>query len=368
MGDFNTGSINNIANIKLGNVQVNNVFMGTQGIWTNKLSNQYTITQELKFDDNYSGYNDHFLGMSNNVNCSIDGTNYSTAHSINGTSNNHTMSVNGGWSYLTQTNTFTDTIYKSNINKLYLNNDNIHFNYNTSEAYNQLDATSAHTFITNGAMSGSVVLRDAPINVGNNEMVLTTTSLPKISELSFYMSDNTFAMMQVDGVYGMWLHLQMGIKIESGTMKGFLNSNSRFNMPRIAANIALYDDTGEVYNFNDEQIYHGGEFQQVWSWNGGDILQVDLYRQFNYFGSVDMERSYAEAELVDIWGQGVIELSIDGSFTSNQMINVHSSSVFFYQHIESATEFSGWNIAPVIAKITNYKVTLNYNFTEVYPT
>lgn len=367
MGDFNTGSINNIANIKMGNVQVNNVFMGTQGIWTNKLSNQYTITQELKFDDNYSEYNAHFLGMSNDVNCSVDGTNYSTVHSINGTSNNHTMSLQNGYSLMTQSNTFTDTIYKSNINRLYLNNDNIHFNYNTSESYEQLGATSSHTFVTNGAMSCSVVLRDGAIGSGgNNEMTLTTTSLPKISELRIFLENNTFGMMSVDGIYGMYLHLTMGIRIESGTMKGFLNSNSRFNMPWIEANINLWDDTGEVYNFNNNQVWNGNEFIQKWTFQG-ETLMLDMYKQFDYYGSVDMEQSYAEAELVDMYSQGNIQISMDGSFTQTQMINVHAgSSIFFYWHDESETVFSGWNIAPIVAKITNYKVTLNYSLTDVY--
>jgi len=364
MGDFNTGNINNIANIKIGNVQVNNVFMGTQGIWTNKLANQYTITQELKFDGNYSGYNDHFLGMSNYVNCSTDGTNYSTAHQINGTSNNHTMSVNGGWSYLTQTDTFTDTIFKSNINRLYLNNDNVHFNYNTSASYYQLGYTPQHTYITNGAMSGSVVLKDTPLN---EPITLTTTSLPKISELSFYMSDLAFAVMSVDDVGGLYLHLNMSIKIESGTAKGFLNSNSRFNIPCIGANINLVDDTGLVSDWNDNKVYNGYDFIQKWSYSE-NYLTVDLYKQFDYYGSVDTDSTYAEAELIDLYSQGVIQLSLDGSFTNNQLINVHNVSyITFYQHIESVTDFSGWNVAPIVATIKNYKVTLNYNFTEIYP-
>ena len=374
MGDFNTGSINNIANIKLGNVQVNNVFMGTQGIWTNKLKFDYTITQELTFLDPYAEAKDsgQIQGMNNTiVKCISQSNDNFTQLTTIPYSTTNSLTYYNPFTTLTQSNSFSDIIYKSDLNKFKLVTNQFHNWYAGStipvgsgagvgsESWHNLDDTNAGTIITNGAYSGSFVLKNQPLDI---PIDLKINGYKQVDALQI----NYDAPILTNGA----LIIRMWIRVDETSNGTYFGSDTRFSFYSLNCNLSAYDDAGVFFDFNENReimwndgtaTYSGGNgvCEMIWVWNFPPSTM----------GFMD---AFAECTINAVVGT-ILSISynnttitVDEGYLSN---GVYLSNIFFDTNGLNGMNWvtlGGDNIMPITTRLKNYKVTLNYNLTDVY--
>jgi hypothetical protein len=374
MGDFNTGSINNIANIKLGNVQVNNVFMGTQGIWTNKLKFDYTITQELTFLDPYGEAKDsgQIQGMNNTIVKSISQSNdnftqlttipYSTTNSL---------TYYNPYTTLTQSNTFSDIIYKSDLNKFKLVTNQFHNWYAGSsvpvgsgagvgsESWHNLDDTNPHSVVTNGAYNGSVVLKNQPLDI---PIDLKINGYKQIDALQI----NYDSPVLTNGA----LTIRMWIRVDQTSNGTYFDSNTRFSFYSLNCNLSAYDDAGIFFDFNENReimwndgtaTYSGGNgvVEMIWVWN----FTPSTMGFFDAFAECGINSTVGTILTIQ---HNNTSITVDEGYLSN---GVYLSNIFFDTNGLTGMNWitlGGDNTMPINTRLKNYKVTLNYNLTDVY--
>jgi hypothetical protein len=376
MGDFNTGSINNIANIKLGNVQVNNVFMGTTGIWTNKLKFDYTIVQELTFLDPYAEAKDsgQIQGMNNTIVKSISQSsdNFTQLTTIP-YSTTKSLTYYNPFTTLTQSNSFSDTIYKSDLNKFKLTNNQFHNWYAGSsvpvgsgvgvgsESWHNLDDTNAHSIVTNGAYNGSVVLKNQPLDI---PIDLKINGYKQIDALQINYDEPVLTNGAL--TIRMWIRTD---NLSSNHNYGTINS---FRFYALNCNLSAYDDAGVFFDFNNNFDITFDDGTATYT-NGNGVCEMIWVWNFtpSTMGFMD---AFAECGINSVVGT-ILSISynnttitVDEGYLSN---GVYLSNIFFDNNGLTGMNWitlGGDNIMPINTRLKNYKVTLNYNLTDVYPT
>jgi len=372
MGNFLIGGTN-IANIKIGGVQCNSVRMGTTGIWTNKQQINYTVTHKLTLEGNETANSSKYYDFGYGVYKSTGTTESFLISKFNGYADGE-LNINyvNPSTLLTDVSpTYTDTIYKSDVNKLkvldttfnyqYLPSNNIPQNLALSLDY--LNSGHTATIITNGALTGSTTLTNTDLNL---DVTLKQVGTPKINELTIYTETPVFAKMTVNGTYGVFVKFTCSIKVTSGTVD--LESYSKFICGGGSLTLWGFDQYGQVFNADVWSVFNGDGINEYNYNSSTKILTLTQYVDLT--GSFDVASAYdltAEFNLDSNMVDGQIQISLNGQFDSNKMIYCYKNyEVQFNGYNESYTSFSAYNVEPMKATIKNYKCIIDYTLTDIY--
>lgn len=376
MGDFNTGAINNIANIKLGGVQVNNVYLGTTGIWTNKLKFDYTVTQELTFLDPNGEVVDsgQIQGMASTIVKSISPSNdnFSQLATIPYNTTN-TFSYYYPSNTLIQSNSYSDIIYKSDLNKFKLINNQFHHWYAGSytpidggqgaETWSGLDDTNAGTIVTNGAYNGSIVLKNQALDI---PVDLKINGYKQIDALQI----NYDLPILTNGA----LTIRMWIRTDNLTSNTNLGTISSFSFYALNCNLSAYDDAGVFFDFNNNFDIMFNDADTTVTYNNGNGVCEMIWVWHFPPSSMGFFDAWAECGINSVAGSILwleynnTTITVDSGYLSN---GVYLDSIFLdtygsYGDGLNWVTLGGDNIMPINTRLKNYKVTLNYNLTDIY--